>query len=440
MTYGESASADYRIRAVTPAGMATEFELTPSGGTALAGHGPFWLRVEVPGKHNALNAAAAFATAAELGFDPDEVAAGLAGYRGAQRRMELKGEADSVRVLDSYAHHPTEIAADLTAARDIASGGRVLVVFQPHLFSRTRIFATEFGAALAMADEIFVLDVYAAREDPEPGVTGALIADAVPGGRAAFWPDRQSLPGAIADLAKPGDVVMTMGAGDVTQLGPAIVTALLARGDDPPRPPESRARADGGAMTKPAGAVGKRRDLWKVGFFGLAAVALIAGVAWALLGSSFLVVRTVRTTGSQVPRATVLGAAAIRLGTPLIRIDTGAIARRVDRITQVQSAKVTLSWPDAIVIWTKRRSAVFTVRARSGYDLVDSYGVVLRWTASRPPGLIALKPARPQTVAGGQAGAGQPGQLRREPAVAGRGRRRQDAAVLAAWSRVCRPG
>ncbi len=233
VTYGESASAGYRIRAVTPAGMATEFELTPSGGTALAGHGPFRLRVEVPGKHNALNAAAAFATAAELGFDPDDVAAGLAGYRGAQRRMELKGEADSVRVLDSYAHHPTEIAADLTAARDIASGGRVLVVFQPHLFSRTRIFAAEFGAALAMADEIFVLDVYAAREDPEPGVTGALIADAVPAGRAAFWPDRQSLPGAIADLAKPGDVVMTMGAGDVTQLGPAIVTALLARGDNP---------------------------------------------------------------------------------------------------------------------------------------------------------------------------------------------------------------
>ncbi len=163
--------------------------------------------------------------------------------------------------------------------------------------------------------------------------------------------------------------------------------------------------------------MGKRRDLWKVAFFGLAAVALIAGVAWALLGSSFLVVRTVRTTGSQVPRATVLGAAAIRLGTPLIRIDTGAIARRVERITQVQSAKVTLSWPDAIVIWTKRRSAVFTVRSGSGYDLVDSYGVVLRWTASRPAGLIALKPARSQTVAGGQAGAGQPGQLHREPAV-----------------------
>jgi len=137
-------------------------------------------------------------------------------------------------VLDSYAHHPTEIAADLAAARDIAAGGRVLVVFQPHLFSRTRIFAAAFGAALGAADEIFVLDVYAAREDPEPGVTGALIADAVPGGRGAFWPDRASLPRAVADLAKPGDVVLTMGAGDVTKLGPEIVAAIGARAEGVP--------------------------------------------------------------------------------------------------------------------------------------------------------------------------------------------------------------
>ncbi len=241
VTYGESQAADYRLDAVTPAGMATEFELaargvssgpgSPVAGRSLTGSWPVRLRVRVPGKHNALNAAAAFVTAAELGFPPEGIAAGLAAYRGTQRRMEPKGEADSVRVLDSYAHHPTEIAADLAAARDIAAGGRVLVVFQPHLFSRTRIFAAAFGAALAAADEIFVLDVYAAREDPEPGVSGALIADAVPGGRAAFWPDRPSLPGAIADLAKPGDIVLTMGAGDVTQLGPQIVAALGARRD-----------------------------------------------------------------------------------------------------------------------------------------------------------------------------------------------------------------
>ena len=165
-------------------------------------------------------------------------------------------------------------------------------------------------------------------------------------------------------------------------------------------------------MSEPASAGRRRRDRWKVAFFGLAALALVAGVAWALLGSSFLVVRTVQTTGSQVPRPTVLGAARIALGTPLIRIDTAAIARRVERITQVQSARVTLSWPDSVVIWTKRRTAVFSVRATTGYDLVDSYGVVLRWSAARPPGLIELQPASALAAA-----SGRHGQLRHEPAV-----------------------
>ncbi len=226
VTYGESAAADYRLASITPAGMATRCELTH-------GADAFGLDLAVPGRHNARNAAAAFAIATELGFDPSQVAAALAGYRGAMRRMELKGEVQGVRVVDSYAHHPTELSADLAAARDIAAGGRVIAIFQPHLFSRTRIFAEQFADSLSAADEVFVLDVYAAREDPEPGVTGALVADAVPGGRAAFWRDVASLPDAIADVAKPGDVVLTMGAGDVTKLGPRIVAALRARdGDD----------------------------------------------------------------------------------------------------------------------------------------------------------------------------------------------------------------
>src|SRR5204862_1095085 len=134
-----------------------------------------------------------------------------------------------VLVLDSYAHHPTELAADLRAAREIRPGGRVLAVFQPHLFSRTRIFAAEFGTALGLADEALVLEVYAAREDPEPGVTGRLVAEAVPGGRGQYVPDRASLPARVAGIAKPGDLVLTMGAGDVTELGPLIVAALRAR-------------------------------------------------------------------------------------------------------------------------------------------------------------------------------------------------------------------
>ncbi len=225
--YGESRHADYCLADVRSRGMAVSFsvsaERTPFGEILSQ------LTVGVPGHHNALNATAAFAAAVELGFAPPRVAAALAGYRGARRRMELKGEADGVRVLDSYAHHPTELAADLRAARDIADGGQVIAIFQPHLYSRTRIFAEEFGAALELADEAVVLDVYAAREDPEPGVTGQLVADAVPGGQARFVPDRGRLAEVVAGIAKPGDVVLTMGAGDVTKLGPRLVEVLRGR-------------------------------------------------------------------------------------------------------------------------------------------------------------------------------------------------------------------
>jgi UDP-N-acetylmuramate--alanine ligase len=245
-TYGESPGADYRLTGVTPLGMATRLTVTlPEGDDAsradeLAGDagrarqgrapsGPVPLTIGVPGRHNALNAVAAFAAVVELGVPAAAAAAGLEAYRGARRRMELKGDVEGVRVLDSYAHHPTELAADLTAARDIAAGGRVIAVFQPHLYSRTRIFAAAFGDALGLADEVLVLDVYAAREDPEPGVTGMIVAAKVPGGRARFIPQGGAVAEVIAGLAKPGDLVLTMGAGDVTELGPLIVAALRER-------------------------------------------------------------------------------------------------------------------------------------------------------------------------------------------------------------------
>ena len=226
--YGVSPDADYRLTGVASRGMAISFAVA-------ADRGPFGeifsqMTVDVPGHHNALNATAAFAAAVELGFAPPRVAAALAGYRGARRRMELKGEARGVRVLDSYAHHPTELAADLRAARTSsrrqAGKGRVIAIFQPHLFSRTRIFAAEFGAALGLADEAIVLDVYAAREDPEPGVTGQLIVDAVPGGHARFVPDPARVAVVIDAIAEPGDLVLTMGAGDITALGPRLVEIL----------------------------------------------------------------------------------------------------------------------------------------------------------------------------------------------------------------------
>ena len=229
-TYGSAHDADYRVSGVTPRGMATRLTVTPGPRAPLSAPGGLPVEIGVPGRHNALNAAAALATAIELGYPAGPVISGLAGYGGALRRMELKGEADGVRVLDSYAHHPTELAADLRAARDVAAGGRVIAIFQPHLSSRTRLFAAEFAAALGLADEAIVLDVYAAREDPEPGVTGNLIAAAVPGG-ALYLPDRADVPAAAAGLAKPGDLVLTMGAGDVTALGPLIVSALSERAD-----------------------------------------------------------------------------------------------------------------------------------------------------------------------------------------------------------------
>ncbi len=239
-SYGEAATADYRVSQFSPRGMGSTFVLTAgSNSPGPNGADPFQstVTVAVPGRHNVLNAAAAIAAATELGVPGPQAAAALAAYRGAHRRMEPKGEADGVRVLDSYAHHPTEVAADLAAARDLADGGRVLAVFQPHLFSRTRIFATELGAALGRADEAVVLDIYAAREDPEPGVTGQLVADAVPDSRGHFRPGPlAAVPAVVADLAKPGDLVLTMGAGDVTTLGPAIVAALRARGAGTPGP------------------------------------------------------------------------------------------------------------------------------------------------------------------------------------------------------------
>ena len=260
-SYGTSPSADFRVSGITARGMGSTFTMTAvaaatrqaapagPGQAAPAGPGqanpsdagtpglrPFGkftgqISIAVPGRHNVLNAAAAFAAAAELGLAGPPAAAALQAYRGAQRRMEPKGDEDGVRVLDSYAHHPTEIAADLAAARDLADGGRVIAIFQPHLFSRTRIFLAEFGAALGRADEVIVMDIYAAREDPEPGVTGRLVADAVPAGRARYVPDAAQVPAVITEIAKPGDVVLTMGAGDVTKLGSVIVAALRDRGN-----------------------------------------------------------------------------------------------------------------------------------------------------------------------------------------------------------------
>jgi UDP-N-acetylmuramate--alanine ligase len=204
--------------------------------------------LQVPGRHNVLNAAAAFTAASWLGFAPADVADGLAGFTGTRRRFESRGVVNGVAVVDDYAHHPTEVAAVLRAARDVA-GGRVIAVFQPHLYSRTRIFGAEFGEALGLADEVVVMDVYAAREDPEPGVSGALVARSVPLApeRVAYVPSWSAVAAEAAGRARPGDLVLTIGAGDVTMLGPEILTALAARGPAPDDRPDDGAVVPGAA-------------------------------------------------------------------------------------------------------------------------------------------------------------------------------------------------
>jgi UDP-N-acetylmuramate--alanine ligase len=186
------------------------------------------VRTAVPGAHMAANAVGALLAGLELGAPLEGLLAGLAAFGGVRRRFEFKGVAGGIRLYDDYAHHPTEVAAALRGARPVAGDGRLLVIFQPHLYSRTREFSTQFGEALGLADEVVVLDVYGAREDPMPGVTGTLVADAValPEGAVHYEPSFDRVPGLVAGLVKPGDLVMTMGAGDVTMLGPEILAVL----------------------------------------------------------------------------------------------------------------------------------------------------------------------------------------------------------------------
>ncbi len=224
-TYGTQRGADVRLAAVSTHGGRAGFEVVDRGRRL----GRVQLRL--PGRHNALNAGAAYTAGSGLGFAPRELMDGLAGFAGTRRRFEFKGSVGGVRVYDDYAHHPTELRAVLHAARDVALGGRVIACFQPHLYSRTQAFATEFGVALGLADEVVVMDVFAAREDPVPGVTGALVASAVPlpPERVAYEPSWSAAPVQLAARSRPGDVVITFGAGDVTLVGPEVL-GLLADG------------------------------------------------------------------------------------------------------------------------------------------------------------------------------------------------------------------
>ena len=226
-TYGTSAEADLRLVDITVAGDRTSYTAVLDG--VELGR----VRIRVPGEHMARNSAAALLAGLELGLPADGLIDGLGRFGGVHRRFELKGVVGGVRVYDDYAHHPTEVRAQLAAARAVAGDGRLVVVFQPHLYSRTREFADGFGDALGLADEVVVMDVYGAREDPVPGVTGAMVADAVPlpPEHVLFEPSWSAAAPALAARARPGDLVMTMGAGDVSMVGPEVLEALRRAGE-----------------------------------------------------------------------------------------------------------------------------------------------------------------------------------------------------------------
>nr|MBP6084320.1 UDP-N-acetylmuramate--L-alanine ligase [Candidatus Planktophila sp.]MBP7805868.1 UDP-N-acetylmuramate--L-alanine ligase [Candidatus Planktophila sp.] len=215
ISYGENAESDLHIDQV---------ELGAKGSRARAlwkGKSIGHLELNVPGRHNIDNAAAALAVGLHLGLPTAGLLAGLASFAGTGRRFELKGTVHGIRVIDDYGHHPTEIRVTLDAARRYAGDGRLLVIFQPHRYSRTQAFMSEFASALSLADDVTLLEVYAASEKPIPGVSSEAIAQSMTNGK--YVPNFVDATDAMIEMAKPGDVIMTLGAGDVSSLGPIIV-------------------------------------------------------------------------------------------------------------------------------------------------------------------------------------------------------------------------
>jgi UDP-N-acetylmuramate--alanine ligase len=222
ITFGEAESADVRVHSIGP-GPGVSFTLSWQGVDYEA-------RLAVPGRHNAINAAGAFAVLAGLGFDPRSALDAIEGFGGTERRFELHGVVRGVSVYDDYAHHPTEVAAALQAARTVVGGGRIIAVHQPHLYSRTQAMAAEFAHVYEdLADHTIVLDVFGAREDPIPGVTGALVADRfLDPSRVDYLPDWQRAADAAASFAREGDLIMTLSCGDVYRIVPQVLEALEA--------------------------------------------------------------------------------------------------------------------------------------------------------------------------------------------------------------------
>ena len=220
ITYGESSSADLKIDRISLTQTGSISRVTWKG--RVLGE----LHLKVPGRHNVANAAATLATALHLGFPIDQLFAGLQSFTGARRRFEIKGEVNGVTVVDDYGHHPTEIRVTLEAARNFAGNGRILVIFQPHRFSRTEKFAAEFAHELSQADHVFLLEIYAASEKPIPGTTSLSISKLMKSEKVTYEPSMPVVIEQVVKMAQRGDLIMTLGAGDVSARGPLIVDLL----------------------------------------------------------------------------------------------------------------------------------------------------------------------------------------------------------------------
>lgn len=184
------------------------------------------LELRIPGRHNLDNALASIATCIELGYDPQGILNGLATFTGARRRFEVRGSVNNIRVIDDYGHHPTEIAVTIKAARQFAPSGKIIVIFQPHRYSRTSVFAQEFAEALSLADEVYCVEIYAASEAPIPGVTTETITQKDKSGKIRYLPNMLEVAEKVAHSAKSGDLIILLGAGDVNTLAPYILDLL----------------------------------------------------------------------------------------------------------------------------------------------------------------------------------------------------------------------
>ncbi len=236
VTFGRAENADYRIQDTAMPGEGCLCEATIRTDTGQTVR----LRLQVPGIHNVLNATAALAVLVDLGFDPAAAARSLGAFTGTGRRFDLRGEVDGIRVIDDYAHHPTEVAALLTATKAIIGSGRVIAVFQPHLYSRTQTFAAEFAQALQLADAALVCDVYAARENYREDVgPQTIVAAASDGAVLRVVADKHEAGRQAAFLAEPGDVIVLIGAGDITTIGDEVIDQLTSRWLKPDAPAES---------------------------------------------------------------------------------------------------------------------------------------------------------------------------------------------------------